>query len=71
MTMEYIRKTYSVPARRGGRIEYTGGRTPLYGTIKSARGARLSVLLDGSKHPLLYHPTWQVRYLTPTEQEKP
>ncbi|MGN6539097.1 MAG: hypothetical protein ACTHKQ_25650 [Mesorhizobium sp.] len=63
--MEYIRKTYNVPAKRGGRVIYTGGKTPEYGTITSARNGRLYIRLDGMKytHPLPFHPTYELRYL--------
>lgn len=40
MSMDYIRKTYGVPAKRGGRVIYTGSalHKAIGGTIKSARG---------------------------------
>ena len=63
MSMEYIRKTYKVPAKPGGRVEYTGSGKPEYGTIKSADGAHLSILLDGEKLTRKFHPTWEMRYL--------
>lgn len=63
MSLEYIRKAYNVPARRGGRIEYTGGGKPVLGTICGARGALLSIRLDTTKHPMPFHPTWEIRYL--------
>ena len=65
MSMEYIRKTYGVPAKRGGRIEFTD----LYGAkwrgvIRSASDARLIVRLDGLRINSILHPTWNVQYLT-------
>jgi hypothetical protein len=63
MTLEYIAKAYGVPAKRGGRVEYTGNGTPQLGTIRSARGAHLNILLDGKKHARPFHPTWEIRYL--------
>jgi hypothetical protein len=63
VSMAYVRRYYSVPAKRGGRVEYTGcGRKEL-GTIRSARGARLMIQLDGVKHAMPFHPTWELRYL--------
>lgn len=59
MSMSYIRKYYGVPAKRGGRVEYFGVR----GTIISARGHHLNVLLDGSKCAMPFHPTWSLKYL--------
>lgn len=63
MSMARVRKNYNVPARRGGRVIYTGGKTPEYGTIVSATNGHLNIRLDGAKHPLPFHPTWELRYL--------
>lgn len=65
MSMDYIRTTYGVPAKRGGRVEYTGGTVPVLGTITGAHGARLRIRLDGSEHIHNFHPTWELRYLPP------
>lgn len=63
MTIAWIREHYSVPAKRGGRVEYTGdGKTKL-GTICGASGAHLKIRLDGAKTSLHFHPTWKLRYL--------
>lgn len=70
MSMDYIRDTYKVPAKRGGRVEYTYPVPPRMGTIISSRGAKLRIRLDGDKHTGLYHPTWQLCYLqAPTAQK--
>ncbi len=61
--MDYIRRYYKVPAKRGGRVRYSGGTTTMYGTIKSARGGYLMILLDGDKYPKTFHPTWKLEYL--------
>jgi hypothetical protein len=63
MSMEWIRKNYGVPAKRGGRVEYTGEGRPELGTIRSARGSHLQIQLDGVKHTMPFHPTWRLRYL--------
>jgi hypothetical protein len=64
MTMEYIRRAYGVPAKRGMRVSYTGeGRSEL-GTIKSANGARLMIKLDTVRHTMPFHPTWKLEYLS-------
>lgn len=65
MTMAWVRKNYSVPAKRGGRVEYTGGKTPEFGTIIGTRGPHLRIRLDGMDytHPLPFHPTYKLRYL--------
>lgn len=63
MTIAWVRKTYRVPAKRGGRVEYTGGNVPQFGTICGSRGSHLNIRIDGIKHTLLFHPTWKLRYL--------
>jgi hypothetical protein len=64
MSMEYIRETYNVPAKRGARVEYLAGDGELMeGTITGTSGPYLLVKLDGAKHPGRYHPTWALKYL--------
>lgn len=63
MSMAYIRKTYRVPAKRGGRVEYMGEGRPEFGTICGAAGAHLNIRLDGINHTMPFHPTWKLRYL--------
>lgn len=63
MTMEYIRRTYGVPAKRGGKVKFNG--TP--GVITSARGAYLRVLLNEVKHPAICHPRYCMEYIDPPE----
>lgn len=63
MSMDYIRRYYRVPAKRGGRVEYTGDGAKELGTIRSARGSHLNVQLDGVNHTMPFHPTWKIRYL--------
>lgn len=71
MSFDYIRKYYSVPARRGCRVEYTGDSKVELGTIVSASGGHLNIRLDGVKHAMPFHPTWKLRYLdvTPSRSE--
>ena len=61
--VKYIRNYYGVPAYRGCRVKYSGGRTPRFGTVTSSRGPYLRVRLDGEKHAGIYHPTWKLEYL--------
>lgn len=62
--MAQIRESRQVPAKRGGRVRYTGGQDgPRFGTIKSARGGYLMILLDGDKFARTFHPTWELEYL--------
>ena len=63
MSMAWVRKNYRVPAKRGGRVEYTGEGKPELGTIRSASGGHLHIQLDGVKHTMPFHPTWKLRYL--------
>lgn len=71
MSMDYIRKTYGVPAKRGGRLIYTDSDgVKFYCTIKSATNSgHLKVLVDdrvpGYRGRMKLHPTWNVEYLTP------
>lgn len=64
MTMAYIRNAYRVPAKRGGRVEYTGDKSgSRLGTIIGTYSAKLKIRLDGEAHAGSYHPTWKLRYL--------
>ncbi|MFD4457675.1 hypothetical protein [Nocardia sp. NPDC058480] len=64
MSMKYVRDYYAVPAKRGGRVRYTGDKEPQLGTITSARQGGLLIRLDGDKRSLPFHPTWELEYLT-------
>ena len=70
MSMDYIRKAYGVPAKRGGRIRYTGKDNPELGTIVWA-STHLHVRMDSTKMILIFHPTWQIEYLGPTSPPTP
>lgn len=61
--MAWIRREYSVPAKRGMRVRYLGAGRPVLGTITSAEGAHLRVRVDGDKFSLRFHPTWKIEYL--------
>lgn len=63
MSMAKIREQYGVPARRGVRVEYTGGDKPEMGTVVRASGEHLIVKLDGHIDPYPFHPTWKLSYL--------
>lgn len=63
MSIDWIRRQYGVPAKKGGRVEYAGGSEPQMGTICGADGGHLTIRLDGMKHTMPYHPTWKLRYL--------
>lgn len=63
MSMAYVRRTYGVPAKRGGRVLYTGCGEREFGTIRSASGGRLNIQLDGIKHTMPFHPKWELAYV--------
>lgn len=61
--MEYVRKTYDVPAKVGGRVEYLYVEPPLEGTIVGATNSgRLRIRIDGKPKAWTFHPTWMLRY---------
>jgi hypothetical protein len=66
--MEYIRRTYGVPAKRGMRVEYMSGRDYelMQGVIVGSKGARLRIRLDGDRCSGIYHPTYNLVYFAPT-----
>ncbi|WP_063856518.1 hypothetical protein [Kitasatospora griseola] len=64
-TADWVRATYRVPAKRGGRVAYTGDPTKgrQHGTITSFRGPYVRIRLDGEKRAVPFHPTWELEYL--------
>lgn len=63
MSMKYIRDTYGVPAKRGGRVRYNSAGGPKLGTITGTTGPHIRILLDGDKVSMPFHPTWKLEYL--------
>lgn len=63
MSMQYIRDHYSVPAKRGGRIRYSGDGVICDGTIVGARNQYLRVAFDDLDTVETLHPVWEVEYL--------
>lgn len=59
MSIEYIRKTYKVPAKVGGKIIFEGHP----GIITGTNGPHLRIRLDDEKRSGYYHPTWNIEYL--------
>lgn len=62
-SLDYIRRTYAVDARVGGRVRYSGNSAPVGGTITGAAGQYLLIRLDCEDHSGRYHPTWKLEYL--------
>lgn len=62
MSLESIATMYRVPAKKGGRVRYTGGVAQKTGTITGCRCAYLRIKMDDGETGL-YHPTWEIEYL--------
>lgn len=72
MSLEYIRKTYGVPAKRGAPVRFTPDSRDksMDGRIVGSRGALLRVRFDGFKKPWLCHPTWEMKYTAHNGDDK-
>jgi hypothetical protein len=58
MSAAYVRNYYKVPAKRGMRITIEGKPA----TIVGFRGPHLRLRIDGEKHIVSAHPTWEITY---------
>ncbi|KTC71467.1 hypothetical protein Lqui_2124 [Legionella quinlivanii] len=58
MSMQYIRRYYKVPAKRGQKVIANGQ----LGVITGSRGAYLRIRLEKEKKSSLYHPIWEMQY---------
>lgn len=61
MSMDYVRRMYKVPVKRGGRVQLLSivsrhAVRPIYGTITRCTH-RVWVRWDGKRKALPYHPT--------------
>ena len=65
MSMDYIRRTYGVPAKRGASIRFDGvfGEHGIHGTVIGALGPYIRVRMDNTGLIWTLHPTWMVEYL--------
>lgn len=66
-TMEWIRKTYDVPARHRMRIEYDGKPA----TITGAGGGYLRFRVDGDRCVTTEHPCYRIVYPAVPEPARP
>ena len=57
--MEYIRRYYNVPAKKGTRVLYDRK----YGIITGSKNGLLRIRMDGDSYSELYHPTYHITYL--------
>lgn len=62
-SLEYIRRSYGVPARTGKHVEYKGKR----GIVAGGQNAHVMVKLEEDKHARPYHPS-DLDWLEPKEQ---
>jgi hypothetical protein len=58
--MDYIRKYYGVPAKRGMRVIYGASG---YGTIVGSKGCYLRIRMDGERKVKSYHPEYLLTYI--------
>lgn len=63
MSLEYIRRYYDVPAKRGVRVQFNGYGCPLQGVIVGSSDTSLQVRWDNGTKVVCLHPTWMVEYL--------
>jgi hypothetical protein len=63
MSLDYISRTYSVPAAIGTEVIYSGDGKDRLGVITGANGAHLLIRLQGSEQSLPFHPTWKIEYI--------
>lgn len=63
MNIKHTRDAYGVPARIGGRVEYTDSMGTFRGTIVGARCGYLLVHFDDFAATRALHPTWNLVYL--------
>lgn len=61
--MEWIRRTYGVPAFVGAEVICQDGGKKRKGTIVGTRDCRLLVRLDGEAKTRSYHPTRNIEYI--------
>lgn len=71
--MDYIRRSYGVPAKRGARVTWWGCTIEhkLHGTIVGARDQYLRVRFDDEAGTRTLHPTFLLAYHeTPNKDKK-
>lgn len=65
--LEYIQKTYGVPAKRGALIRYESSSGPITLRIRSANNAHLMCSPKDAdpkdRRRIRLHPTWKITYL--------
>lgn len=64
MSLDYIRRQYGVPAKKGQRVIALGHP----GVITGSLDAYIRVRLDGQSKSRVYHPTWRVEYIADDQE---
>lgn len=62
MSLEYVRKTYNVPAKRGGKVRFFFAGKWNIGIIKSANHRLKIAPIEYPRNRLTFHPT-DVEYI--------
>lgn len=57
MSMEYVRRHYGVPAKRGGRVRFAVDGKYMYGTITSATHCVIIAPDVDQKSRMMFYPT--------------
>jgi len=57
--MEWIRRHYNVPAKRGMKVIAQGRK----GIIVGSKGEYLRVRVEGEKNTISFHPEWEMEYI--------
>lgn len=63
--MDYIRRTYGIPAKRGALVLFTAAPKAVRGRIVGSRGGYLRIRWEDSGRTHTHHPTWSLVYLEP------
>ena len=71
MSMDYIRRTYGVPAKRGMTVTICGDGIRVPARIVGSRGKYLRLCIPGGKRSHLYHPTDFLEYPAVARHEPP
>lgn len=63
MSMDYIRRAYGVPAKRGALVQFINAAKVERGHIVGSRGQYLRIRWSESGKTHTHHPTWRLVYL--------
>jgi len=63
MSMDYIRRAYGVPAKRGAPVQFDNAGKIERGHIVGSRGHYLRIRWADKGRVYSHHPTWRLEYL--------